>query len=223
MRGTPTTTDREAFLKARNELMSAFASTPYRPTGLATDDQGLASVVQLLEWCTTLIADATDGHLSLDRAPRHATASCSPRSPRCSGRPVTYWPARTGPRHCPMSARWSGGGKPVSPATGRWTRTATMTRWKSSRGAPFTPRRSPSPSVPWPGCVDRDRPRRSRDHRRAAARLVWSPVAGNDPRTAGRRAVRRGPRHGQACQRAFGLVPEQLARVAGPGLFGWWM
>jgi hypothetical protein len=46
-----------------------FASTPYRPTGLATADQGLASVVQLLEWCSTLIGDATDGHLSLDRAP----------------------------------------------------------------------------------------------------------------------------------------------------------
>jgi Fusaric acid resistance protein-like len=46
-----------------------FASTPFRPTGLATADQGLASVVQLLEWCSTLIADATDGHLSLDRAP----------------------------------------------------------------------------------------------------------------------------------------------------------
>ena len=55
--------------KARNELTSVFASTPYRPTGLATADQGLASVVQLLEWCSTLIADATDGHLSLDRAP----------------------------------------------------------------------------------------------------------------------------------------------------------
>jgi uncharacterized membrane protein YccC len=67
--GAPTTADREAFQKARNELTSAFASTPYRPTGLATADQGLASVVQLLEWCTTLIADATDGHLSLDRAP----------------------------------------------------------------------------------------------------------------------------------------------------------
>jgi uncharacterized membrane protein YccC len=46
-----------------------FASTPYRPTGLATTDQGLASVAQLLGWCSTLIADATDGHLDLDGAP----------------------------------------------------------------------------------------------------------------------------------------------------------
>ena len=67
--GAPAAADREAFQQARNELTSAFAGTPYRPTGLATADQGLASVVQLLEWCTTLIADATDGHLSLDRAP----------------------------------------------------------------------------------------------------------------------------------------------------------
>ena len=48
--------------------MTAFASTPYRPVGLATADQGMASVVQLLEWCTTLVADATDGHPNLDQA-----------------------------------------------------------------------------------------------------------------------------------------------------------
>ena len=67
--GTATTADREAGQRAGNELMTAFASTPYRPTGLATADQGLASVVQLLEWCTTLVADVTVGQLSLDRAP----------------------------------------------------------------------------------------------------------------------------------------------------------
>jgi uncharacterized membrane protein YccC len=67
--GTPAIADRESFQQTRNELTSVFASTPYRPTGLATADQGLASVAQLLEWCSTLIADATDGHLSLDRAP----------------------------------------------------------------------------------------------------------------------------------------------------------
>jgi uncharacterized membrane protein YccC len=67
--GIPAIADRDTFGQARNELTSVFASTPYRPTGLATADQGLASVVQLLEWCSTLIGDATDGHLSLDRAP----------------------------------------------------------------------------------------------------------------------------------------------------------
>ena len=66
--GTATTADRDNCQAAKRELMSAFASTPYRPTGLATADQGLASVVQLLEWCTSLIVDATDGHPNLDRA-----------------------------------------------------------------------------------------------------------------------------------------------------------
>jgi uncharacterized membrane protein YccC len=69
LRGTPAAADRAAFEKARNELTSVFARTPYRPTGLATADQGLASVVQLLEWCAALIADVTDGHLRLDHAP----------------------------------------------------------------------------------------------------------------------------------------------------------
>ncbi len=66
--GTATAADTQACQAAKNELMSAFASTPYRPVGLATADQGMASVVQLLEWCTALIADATDGHPDLDRA-----------------------------------------------------------------------------------------------------------------------------------------------------------
>jgi hypothetical protein len=66
--GTATPADHQACQAAKHELMSAFASTPYRPTGLATADQALASVVQYLEWCTTLVADATDGHPNLDRA-----------------------------------------------------------------------------------------------------------------------------------------------------------
>jgi uncharacterized membrane protein YccC len=66
--GTATTAHRDNCLAAKRELMSVFASSPYRPTGLATADQGLASVVQLLEWCTALIVDATDGHPNLDQA-----------------------------------------------------------------------------------------------------------------------------------------------------------
>jgi uncharacterized membrane protein YccC len=67
-RGTVTPADHQACLAAKHELMNAFASTPYRPTGLATSDQAMASVVQYLEWCTALVADATDGHPNLDRA-----------------------------------------------------------------------------------------------------------------------------------------------------------
>jgi hypothetical protein len=68
VRGTATPADHEACHAAKKELISAFGGTPYRPTGLATADQAMASVVQYLEWCTALIADATDGHPNLDRA-----------------------------------------------------------------------------------------------------------------------------------------------------------
>jgi uncharacterized membrane protein YccC len=70
VRGTATAADLAASHAAKQELLSAFAGTPYRPIGLATADQGLASVVQLLEWCTTLVTNATDGHPNLDRAAR---------------------------------------------------------------------------------------------------------------------------------------------------------
>jgi uncharacterized membrane protein YccC len=67
-RGTATAADTQACQQAKHQLMTAFASTPYRPVGLATADQGMASVVQLLEWCTALLADATEGHPNLDQA-----------------------------------------------------------------------------------------------------------------------------------------------------------
>jgi uncharacterized membrane protein YccC len=66
--GRATAADVAACQAAKHELLSAFATTPYRPTGLATADQGLASVVQLLEWCTVLLVDATQGHPNLDQA-----------------------------------------------------------------------------------------------------------------------------------------------------------
>jgi uncharacterized membrane protein YccC len=66
--GTATQATREASVAAKHQLMTAFAATPYRPTGLATADQGLSSVVQLLEWCTSLICDAQDGHVDLSHA-----------------------------------------------------------------------------------------------------------------------------------------------------------
>jgi uncharacterized membrane protein YccC len=66
--GRATAAHHEACVTAKRDLMNAFESTPYRPTGLATADQAMASVVQLLEWCTALVADATEGHPNLDRA-----------------------------------------------------------------------------------------------------------------------------------------------------------
>jgi uncharacterized membrane protein YccC len=47
-----------AAMAAKGELLGRFTATPFRPTGLAATDQALANCVELLEWCTSLIADA---------------------------------------------------------------------------------------------------------------------------------------------------------------------
>jgi uncharacterized membrane protein YccC len=47
----------EAAMASKHALMAVFASTPYRPTGLAEADQALDNVVEALEWCTALVAD----------------------------------------------------------------------------------------------------------------------------------------------------------------------
>jgi uncharacterized membrane protein YccC len=68
VRGTAAPADHEACQTAKQELINAFTSTPYRPTGLATADQAMSSAVQYLEWVTALVADATHGHSNLDQA-----------------------------------------------------------------------------------------------------------------------------------------------------------
>ncbi len=60
-RGDATPADREAAIAAKHQLMNLFATTPYRPTGLATADQGLANVAEMLEWVTSLTTDSLDG------------------------------------------------------------------------------------------------------------------------------------------------------------------
>ena len=62
------TTEPEAMLAAKERLRAAFTAAPYRPTGLATADQALSSLVQLLEWGATQASDAFDGHIDLTRA-----------------------------------------------------------------------------------------------------------------------------------------------------------
>lgn len=57
----------EAMTAAKHALLSTFSATPFRPTGLATADQGLNAVAQVLEWCGALVADTFDGHLDLAR------------------------------------------------------------------------------------------------------------------------------------------------------------
>jgi len=58
-----------AALAAKRELLGRFTATPYRPTGLASTDQALANCVELLEWCTALIADAVRERHDLTEAP----------------------------------------------------------------------------------------------------------------------------------------------------------
>ncbi|HEX5406971.1 MAG TPA: FUSC family protein [Pseudonocardiaceae bacterium] len=54
-------------LAAKHQLMTTFTATPYRPTGLATADQALDSLVGLLEWCTSVIADSLREYDDLSR------------------------------------------------------------------------------------------------------------------------------------------------------------
>jgi hypothetical protein len=146
--GTPATADRTAFQKATNELTSVFASTPYRPTGLATADQGLASVAQLLGWCSTLIADATDGHLDLDGAPlcdRELFAAIAAVL-RQTGDLLA---GQDGTTPLPDVGEMERRRKASATCHRSLDRGATTTRLKSPHGAPFTRRSSPSPSVPW--------------------------------------------------------------------------
>jgi uncharacterized membrane protein YccC len=68
VRGTATPADRAASVAAKHELMTMFSATPYRPTGLAAADQGLAALIHMIEWCASLTCDAMDGHLDLREA-----------------------------------------------------------------------------------------------------------------------------------------------------------
>ena len=70
-RGEADQASQDATAEAKHQLMHLFAATPYRPTGLATADQGLANITELLEWVTSLTTDALDGHVDL----RQATAA----------------------------------------------------------------------------------------------------------------------------------------------------
>jgi uncharacterized membrane protein YccC len=67
-RGEADQASQDATVEANHQLMNLFAATPYRPTGLATADQGLANITELLEWVTSLTADALDGHVDLSQA-----------------------------------------------------------------------------------------------------------------------------------------------------------
>jgi hypothetical protein len=58
-------TSPDPMMAAKDRLRAAFTAAPYRPTGLAASDQALGSMVQLLEWSSTQVAEAFDGHIDL--------------------------------------------------------------------------------------------------------------------------------------------------------------
>jgi len=62
------TTQPQTMRAARERLLAAFTSAPFRPTGLATADQALNTLVSLLEWGSAQVGDAFDGHVDLTRA-----------------------------------------------------------------------------------------------------------------------------------------------------------
>ncbi len=57
-----------AALDAKRDVLANFTATPFRPTGLAVTDQALANCIELLEWCTALIADAVSERHDLTHA-----------------------------------------------------------------------------------------------------------------------------------------------------------
>jgi uncharacterized membrane protein YccC len=63
--GEQTAAEGTASVAAKVKLTDAFAATPYRPVGFAAADQALSRLIQLLEWCTSLIGDAADSSVDL--------------------------------------------------------------------------------------------------------------------------------------------------------------
>jgi uncharacterized membrane protein YccC len=68
VRGAAVPSETVTSLAATKALGETFGATPYRPTGLATADQAMANVVQILQWCGTLTVDVTDGPADVSRA-----------------------------------------------------------------------------------------------------------------------------------------------------------
>ena len=67
--GGATTSDRrQAAIDAKHEMIARFSGAVYKPTGLAAPAEGLASVIELLEWCTSLVTDMANEGLDLRRA-----------------------------------------------------------------------------------------------------------------------------------------------------------
>jgi hypothetical protein len=69
LRGEAVELSLQAALSAKIDLMAKFSAGPSRPTGLGAADQALANGVELLEWCTALVADSARERGDLRGAP----------------------------------------------------------------------------------------------------------------------------------------------------------
>jgi uncharacterized membrane protein YccC len=69
LRGEAQPEQLDACIAAEHELLAQFTGTPFRPTGLGAADQALANAVELLEWCTSLVADSVRERSDLSDAP----------------------------------------------------------------------------------------------------------------------------------------------------------
>ena len=57
LRGIPFEDALGKAIEAKHALLEAFTATPYRPIGASAPDEALANAIDLLEWCTSLVAD----------------------------------------------------------------------------------------------------------------------------------------------------------------------
>jgi hypothetical protein len=69
LRGAPPERGLDLSHEAKEELVTRFTATPYRPVGLNTPDQALAGSIEALEWCTGLLADCIHECPNLSAAP----------------------------------------------------------------------------------------------------------------------------------------------------------
>lgn len=69
VRGEATEPLLNACIEAKQEMLAQFSATPVRSTDLANSDQALANTIELLEWCTALLADTVSERDDLSAAP----------------------------------------------------------------------------------------------------------------------------------------------------------
>jgi uncharacterized membrane protein YccC len=68
LRGDATDDQLRAVIAAEHDLLAQFTATPFRPTGIGARDQAMANAVELLEWCSSLVADSARERSDLRQA-----------------------------------------------------------------------------------------------------------------------------------------------------------